>query len=286
MRNLLFLLAVATVFIACNKGGTNDFTDSKLGFKYKMHTNSKGAKPEVGDLITFHQYVRKGDSLLQSTRKVEMGSEPAQMQIPPADKAKGDKFVAAVSMMTVGDSMTLAIVIDSLGPNAVRPPFKAGEIIYFDFKMVSIKKAKDVEAELVVVQAKEAELHTTLNATLADYRSGKLKTQTTASGLKYIINEQGTGAKPAAGKNVSVHYIGVDKAGAEFDNSFKRGQPITFPIGQGQVIKGWDEGIALLNVGGKGVFFIPGDLAYGANPPKGSPIKPNAELVFYVELVK
>jgi FKBP-type peptidyl-prolyl cis-trans isomerase FkpA len=285
VRNLLFLLAVATTaitFTACNKGGSTDFTDSKFGFKYKLHTDGKGVKPKAGDAISFHQYVRKGDSLIQSTRK--MGNEPLQIQIPT--DAKGDKFIEAVKMMGLGDSMTLAIVIDSLGAGAVRPPFKSGELIYFDFKMVEIKNAKDVEAELAVVKTKEESLHKALDATLADYRAGKLKTQTTASGLKYIINEQGAGAKPQAGKPVSVHYIGVAKDGVEFDNSFKRGQPISFPLGQGQVIKGWDEGIALLNVGGKGVFFIPGNLAYGATPPPGSPIKPNAELVFYVELVK
>jgi FKBP-type peptidyl-prolyl cis-trans isomerase FkpA len=283
VRYLTLLLALAIAFTACNKGGgSKDFTDSKFGFKYKMHTAGKGEKPQPGDAIAFHQYVRKGDSLIQSTRL--MGGEPLKVQIPT--NAAGDKFLEAVKMMTVGDSMTLAIVIDSLGPDAARKPFKSGDLIYFDFKMVSIKKAKEVAAENAAVQAKEAGLHTALDATLADYRAGKLKTQTTPSGLKYIINEQGAGAKPQVGKPVSVHYIGVAKDGAEFDNSFKRGQPISFPLGKGQVIKGWDEGIALLNVGGKGVFFIPGNLAYGPNPPPGSPIKPDAELVFYVELVE
>jgi FKBP-type peptidyl-prolyl cis-trans isomerase FkpA len=247
-----------------------------------MHTDNKGAKPQVGDAIIFHQYVRKGDSLIQSTRK--MGGEPVEITIP-AD-AKGDKFIAAVSMMSAGDSMTLAIVIDSLGVGAVRPPFKAGELIYFDFTMVEIKLAAVVEAELSATKGKEEKLHTALDEMLAKYRKNKLKTTKTASGLKYIITEQGTGAKPKDGANVSVHYIGVLKDGIEFDSSFKRGQPIEFPLGQGQVIQGWDEGIALLNIGGKAVFFIPGNLAYGANPPEGSPIKPNAELVFYVELVK
>jgi FKBP-type peptidyl-prolyl cis-trans isomerase FkpA len=258
------------------------YLDSEFGFKYKMHTAAKGAKPQAGDAISFHQYVRKGDSLIQSTRK--MGGEPLQIQIP--SDARGDKFIEAVKMMGAGDSMTLAIVIDSLGAGAVRPPFRQGEFIYFDFKMEEIKSAAVVEAELTATKNKEEKLHITLGEILAKYRKGKLETTKTASGLKYVIMEQGTGAKPETGKSVSVHYIGVLKNGKEFDNSFKRGQPITFPLGQGQVIKGWDEGIALLNVGSKGVFFIPSNLAYGATPPPGLPIKPNAELVFYVELVK
>jgi FKBP-type peptidyl-prolyl cis-trans isomerase len=106
----------------------------------------------------------------------------------------------------------------------------------------------------------------------------------TASGLEYIEVEAGTGAPAEAGKTVSVHYTGKLQDGKVFDSSVSRGEPITFPLGGGRVIKGWDEGIALMKVGGKAQLVIPPYLAYGERGA-GGVIPPNATLVFDVELV-
>ena len=106
----------------------------------------------------------------------------------------------------------------------------------------------------------------------------------TQSGLEYIEVEAGTGAQVAAGNVVSVHYTGKFQDGKVFDSSVSRGEPITFPLGKGNVIKGWDEGIALMKVGGKALLVIPPNLAYGENGA-GGVIPPNATLVFDVELV-
>jgi peptidyl-prolyl cis-trans isomerase A (cyclophilin A) len=106
----------------------------------------------------------------------------------------------------------------------------------------------------------------------------------TASGLHYIIEQEGSGPKPNKFANVSVHYTGSLTDGKVFDSSLKRNQPIEFPIGAGRVIKGWDEGIALLNAGGKAKLIIPYFLAYGeAGRPPVIPAK--ATLIFDVELV-
>lgn len=110
------------------------------------------------------------------------------------------------------------------------------------------------------------------------------KEYTTASGLKYKITQKGNGAKASAGAKVSVHYTGTLTDGKKFDSSKDRNQPISFTLGQGQVIKGWDEGIALLQVGDKAIFTIPPTLGYGANGA-GGVIPPNATLIFEVELV-
>ena len=107
----------------------------------------------------------------------------------------------------------------------------------------------------------------------------------TASGLAYKITKKGTGAKAEAGKTVSVHYTGKLSNGTKFDSSYDRNQPIEFELGRGRVIKGWDEGISLLNVGSKATFIIPPDLAYGARGA-GGVIPPNATLIFDVELVE
>ena len=107
----------------------------------------------------------------------------------------------------------------------------------------------------------------------------------TGSGLFYHIDEEGTGDKPAKGNSVKVHYKGELLDGTVFDSSFKRNEPIEFSLGVGQVIPGWDEGIALLNKGAKATFIIPSDLAYGA-AGAGGVIPPNATLKFVVELVE
>ncbi len=106
----------------------------------------------------------------------------------------------------------------------------------------------------------------------------------TDSGLRYKIINKGTGKKAEKGKSVSVHYKGMLIDGTEFDSSYKRKKPIEFPLGRGQVIEGWDEGIQLLQVGDKARFVIPSDLAYGERGA-GGVIPPNATLIFDVELM-
>ena len=106
----------------------------------------------------------------------------------------------------------------------------------------------------------------------------------TASGLEYIEIEAGSGAQAEAGKTVSVHYTGKFQDGKVFDSSLSRGEPISFPLGQGRVIKGWDEGIGLMKVGGKAQLIVPPELGYGERGAGGI-IPPNATLVFDVELV-
>lgn len=107
----------------------------------------------------------------------------------------------------------------------------------------------------------------------------------TDSGLRYKIINKGSGKQPKKGDTVSVHYKGMFADGGEFDNSFKRGNPIEFAVGTGQVIGGWDEGLQLLQEGDKARFVIPPHLAYGSRGA-GGVIPPNATLVFDVELMK
>ena len=106
----------------------------------------------------------------------------------------------------------------------------------------------------------------------------------TASGLGYVEIVEGTGAQPKTGDNVSVHYTGWLENGRKFDSSHDRGQPLVFPIGRGRVIKGWDEGVGSMKVGGKRKLIIPAQLGYGAQGA-GGVIPPNATLIFEVELI-
>jgi peptidylprolyl isomerase len=107
--------------------------------------------------------------------------------------------------------------------------------------------------------------------------------QKSSSGLQYVIDQPGTGASPKQGQTVSVHYTGWLTDGTKFDSSRDRNEPLEFRLGRGQVIKGWDEGIAAMKVGEKRTLIIPPDLGYGA---RGSgPVPPNATMVFKVELL-
>jgi FKBP-type peptidyl-prolyl cis-trans isomerase len=105
------------------------------------------------------------------------------------------------------------------------------------------------------------------------------------SGLMIEEVKVGDGALAAKGKTVSVHYTGTLTNGTKFDSSLDRGQPIEFVLGTGMVIKGWDQGIDGMKVGGKRKLTIPPELGYGARGTPGGPIPPNATLVFDVELV-
>jgi len=109
----------------------------------------------------------------------------------------------------------------------------------------------------------------------------------TASGLRYVDHKVGDGAEAVAGKRVQVNYTGwlndSEQKGSKFDSSIGR-SPFVFPLGAGRVIKGWDEGVAGMKVGGKRTLYIPADLGYGARGA-GRAIPPNADLIFDVELL-
>ena len=122
---------------------------------------------------------------------------------------------------------------------------------------------------------------------MADYNAaffkGNAVYQTTPSGLKYVTVVEGTGASPKETDVVTVHYTGRLLDGTVFDSSVERGEPTSFPLQM--VIKGWTEGLQLMKVGGKTVFYIPSNLAYGEQGTPGGPIGPNADLIFEVELL-
>ncbi|MDF5720372.1 MAG: FKBP-type peptidyl-prolyl cis-trans isomerase [Rhizonema sp. PD37] len=123
------------------------------------------------------------------------------------------------------------------------------------------------------------------NTVIASKTMSDANTVTTPSGLKYVEIKEGTGATPQPGQTVVVHYTGTLENGTKFDSSRDRNDPLKFKIGVGQVIKGWDEGLSTMKVGGRRNLIIPPDLGYGSRGA-GGVIPPNATLLFDVELLK
>ena len=140
---------------------------------------------------------------------------------------------------------------------------------------------KTLQAKRVSEQKAASDKNKKEGETFLAANKSKSGVKTTASGLQYMVEKEGTGAKPKATDTVKVNYLGTKIDGTKFDSSYDRGQPATFPLNG--VIKGWSEGLQLMPVGSKYKLFVPSDLAYGENGP--GQIGPNATLIFEVELL-
>ena len=205
------------------------------------------ATPWLDGKHTVFGKVVKGEEVIESIASVERDER---------DKPKENVVLQKVSIFSKGD-----------------------EYKHYDAaKVFEEGKTKIQENNAALIKKQEEEA-------LKQLENLKKDMTQTASGLLYKITKKGSGAKAEAGKNVAVHYAGRLANGNEFDSSFKRGQPIEFTVGTGQVIRGWDEGLLLLNEGDEATFIIPPDLAYGTRGA-GGVIPPNAWLIFDVKLVQ
>lgn len=205
------------------------------------------ATPWLDGRHTIFGEVVNGINVIDSIAAVEKGAQ---------DKPKTDIVLEKVSVFSKGDE------------------YKN----YDAAKLFNEGKGKIQESNKAFLAKQEEEAR-------KQFEALKEGMETTASGLLYKITKKGEGKKAEKGNTVTVHYAGKLTNGTEFDNSFKRGEPIEFPVGTGMVIKGWDEGILLLNEGDEATFLIPPDLGYGARGA-GGVIPPNAWLIFDVALVK
>lgn len=205
------------------------------------------ATPWLDGRHTIFGKVVKGDDVIDAIANVEKGAQ---------DKPKTDIVLEKVSIFSKGDEYK--------GYDAAKT-FNEGK-----GKIAENNKAMAEKAE---ADAKKA---------IEDLKAGM---QVTESGLYYKITKKTDGKAPKAGDNVQVHYAGRLTNGTEFDSSFKRNEPLEFPVGTGRVIKGWDEGILLLKEGETATLLIPPAMGYGERGA-GGVIPPNAWLIFDVELVK
>lgn len=237
-------------------------TVTESGIHYIKTEEGSGRKIKEGDFAKIHYIGTKldGTEFDQSYKR----GQPFEFQVGKGRVIKG--WDEGVQKMTVGEKATLIIPSYlAYGPVKRSEVITANSILRFDMEVVEASSQQD--------------------DILSYLSENKLEGTKTESGLYYAITEKGSGKQAEAGKKVKVHYAGFLLDGTKFDSSFDRGEPIEFMLGSGQVIKGWDEGIALLKEGDKAQFLIPSDLAYGPRGA-GKVIPPNAVLRFEVELIE
>ena len=296
---ILALLASALIFTACKQ--ETKLQTSDMGTRYTLFKTGSGEQVATGEYVYFHAAMRtEGDSVLFSTRD-GVGEMPVIQAAPFEEADEQGPQVGPVEdvlrYMRLGDSAVIRVNIEQF-PN--KPPgLEQDTVVFYDVVVMEIvneetfeerRAEKDAEMEAMreVVRAREEDRKQFAEQVVDDYRAGKLdNVQETESGLKYIIHEEGTGARAQVGDGVTVQYIGkLVTDGKIFDQSFARGEGIPFQLGSGQVIPGWDEGIALLKEGTQATLFIPSELAYGANGTPDGSIPADSELAFYIELEK
>lgn len=298
-------LAATTLLSACDQIGGGDYETTESGLQYKYVEEGEGESPQMGEILLINMtYSTEDDSLLFST--IEQGG-PVPIQI---DSSAQGQIYELFSMLKEGDSVVSEISAQEVFVNTFNAPipdfidslsnitFNIGVDDLMneeDFRAYQMEMMRKQQEDMLAQQSEQMEVD---SAKIEQYlEQNNIEAQTTDSGLRYVIEQEGSGVQPSPGDSVFVNYSGHVLDGAYFDTSIEsvaREQglyneqreygPLAFPIGQGIVIPGWDEGISLLNEGGKATLYIPSPLAYGPQA-RGDVIKENSILVFDVELV-
>ena len=276
------LLVGATLVSCGQKNPFPGYTPTGTGLYYKQIVAGTGDKLEVGEVITLRLAYYVGDSLLFTTDNLP---EPAVDQVRESI-FQGDLY-EGLRMMHVGDSMSFMINADSTFRKQFHAPVIpdfVGPDVFLRWEVVVDDATTEEEFQQRKMEEMAAMQRQADDVFAAYLEANGIKTQPQESGLVYVCTKKGKGPKPGFKQKVKVHYTGKLLDGRVFDSSVERGEPIEFQLGVGQVIPGWDEGIALMSKGEKGVLYIPAKLAYGARQA-GDMITPFSNLVFEVELV-
>lgn len=250
----------ATTTTAGSSQPEGDTITTESGLQYTQIEPGDGPAPEPGDVVTIHYRANFED-----------GTELSNSY----DSGQPISFALGQSMVIQGWDEGVALMTEGEKAQLVVPPALAFGESGTDDGVIPPNSTMIFEIELVSVQAGAPDAPTTPDD--ADYT-------TTESGLKYYDFVVGEGATPETGQIVTVHYTGWLEDGTKFDSSLDRAEPFTFKIGMNQVIAGWDEGVATMQVGGKRQLVIPPDLGYGEQGA-GTSIPANATLTFEVELI-
>lgn len=290
--NTIIALAVVGMSFGCQ---SEEFQVSEDGYQYRYIKKGDGELPKNGEVVVYNMtYMNEKDSIIfQST-----ASQPAMVQCDTMQWGDGGPLFKAFSIIKEGDSILVKIPTKTLFAESFKgqvPPtlnpegeitfcIGASKIMSQAEAQAEAQKMREMQqAEMLAGSAEQVEKDIEIIETYL--KENNITAQSTESGMRYVIDVEGTGNYPQPGQNVKVHYTGTLLDGTKFDSSYDRTDgPLSFPIGQRQVIEGWDEGIALLKTGGKGTLYIPSSLAYGPQA-RSEVIKANSILKFEVELV-
>ncbi|MBA3683185.1 MAG: FKBP-type peptidyl-prolyl cis-trans isomerase [Bacteroidetes bacterium] len=305
----LLSAAVALIFTSCSKDSDFEgYTKAENGLHYKFFNhNEGGAKINEGDGITFSYVIanNKNDSVIVDSKSVSQDGSGYTKFLMPKTSFVGS-LEDGMTMMSKGDSASFIFSADSFFFKTMKykelpPQFKPGEKLKATVKIKDVLGKKELEAnqkqqmadQEKVMKEMESKEKGDLDKYLAD---NKITVKPTESGLYFAETKKGSGAHPKVGDQVEVNYTGRLLDGKLFDTSIESVAkaenvfnpqrpygPFKFILGQGKVIKGWDEAISMLAKGGKAKIILPSNLAYGPNG--GGPIPPFAPLTFEVELV-
>ena len=270
------------------QSGDDGFTKSPDGLDYKIITKGTGTQtPKPGDLAEMHVKFKIGDTVMINTYEMNNQKPVTQQCQPPG--MKGD-LMEGLMKMRAGDSMVFRMLMDTLAVRANQPKpawAKPGDYAVWEIKMVSVKTKAQADAE----NAKKEGAQLAIDDKILQnhFKSKGIKNvKKMPSGIYYVVQKPGAGLSPKSGQKVSVNYTGQDLKGEKFDSnvdpSFNHVEPFSFDLGKHNVIKGWDEAVAIMKKGMKATFYIPSSLAYGSNGA-GAKIPANAILIFDIELL-
>lgn len=285
MRKNFFLLSAFFLMLSVLTGCSNapkGYQATDNGLYYRLFTNNGGENPQIGDLLELTMSCSVNDTvvILPLTKNI----------IPMAEPSFWSDFVEGFSMMHKGDSASFIVDIDSsfvnlFGYNTLPPQFSSTDIMRFEVRLDDFYPESEFRFRMIenIKKNYPAETEKAASELNAYLEKNGVVAQPTSTGLYYVKTQDGTGEKPSKGSTVKAHYTGYLLDGTVFDTSIERGEPIEFVLGVGQVIPGWDEGIALMSKGEKAVLYIPYYLAYGDRDL--GVIPPFSNLVFEVELI-
>jgi len=289
-------LMMLVIFLAsCSK---NIETPNGTVINYVIKGGDEGL-PDVSLVGLYNiRYTTEGGALILETNPTNLKA----IKIDPLSNDQGE-LIEVLKLLKIGDSVTFEVVASNLYEKSFGNP--RPDSIPLDskiqFQIAYKKQMTDEEYYEMANKKAEEEANNRFifeKEMISDFlKENNIDAQETETGLMYVITKEGSGPNAEAGQMVMVNYAGKLISGEYFDTSieeiaknqniFQAGrnyEPFTFTLGKGQVIKGWDEGIALLNKGAKATLFIPSKLGYG-NRRAGTVIKPNSVLIFDVELV-
>ena len=286
MKKVFLMMTALVVVLSMLTGCGNapkGYKATNSGLYYQFHVNNGGELPQIGDLVevTLACYVNDSTTIIPASSNILQLSEPAF----------ATDFMEGVAMMHRGDSASFIVNIDSTFYYLFRVPelpaeFNSTDVMRFDVKVNDFyPESEYVNKMIEAIKKQYPEETERAYAEMQQYFAlNNIAASPTASGLYYVMTEEGNGEMPTKGDNVKVHYTGMLLDGTVFDSSVERGEPIEVPIGMGIVIPGWDEGIMMMSKGEKGVLYIPYYLGYG-DRGAGADIPPFANLIFEVELI-